>query len=267
LGGAVELRFSRDCVDSARLTRLGSIRLRSPQEFHSSSAARLPSHIRRSHEWSCQCHALRALNGCSVARRGVDQALGITPNAVTYNALLAVANKAKLWEMALEVFSDMSQRRLPMTVETFNPLIGALAHSYQPRLAMDAFENMQRLGIAPDMGIFSTVLEMCLLNHEWGEARKFLNIMAQHDCFKERVKDDSDAYAMFGVSQYNRVRTPQLAPASHQNYAGARRASCVTGVSDKGGGHASFESRDQGVAGSWAPFALLHSCGIYSCPS
>jgi pentatricopeptide repeat protein len=75
------------------------------------------------------------------------QALGIQPNAVTYNAMLAVAHKAQMWEMALQLYQEMSQKSLTMTVETFNPLIGALSHSYQPRLALDAFAQMQRLEI------------------------------------------------------------------------------------------------------------------------
>jgi len=191
---------------------------------------------------------------------------------VTYNALLAVANKAKLWEMALEVFGEMSQKRLPMTVETFNPLIGALAHSYQPRLAVEAFENMQRLGIPPDIGIFSTLLEMCLLNHEWGEARKFLSVMAQYDCFKMRVKDDSDIYAMFGVSQYNRVRTPQTNPKPQPLKTSAAqiheleldtRELCVRSERQKQRGMPSFELRDKGVAGSRFSTAVES----ISCPS
>ena len=33
--------------------------------------------------------------------------------------------------------------------------------------------------LQPDIGIFNTLLEMCVLNHEWAEARTFLHMLAQ----------------------------------------------------------------------------------------
>ena len=33
--------------------------------------------------------------------------------------------------------------------------------------------------LQPDIGIFNTLLEMCVLNHEWTEARTFLHMLAQ----------------------------------------------------------------------------------------
>ena len=57
---------------------------------------------------------------------------GVTPNAITYNALISACGKGKQPEQALNVFEAMVQQGVVPDATTYNALISACEKAKQP---------------------------------------------------------------------------------------------------------------------------------------
>ena len=86
-------------------------------------------------------------------------AAGYSPNVYTYVAFMLAYSRRNLHEQVVDLFAEMSSEGIVPELESCNQLIRALCDLGRMREAMDVFYDMEDCGIAPDVYIYSTLMD------------------------------------------------------------------------------------------------------------
>merc|ERR1712183_591563 len=84
---------------------------------------------------------------------------GVTPDIITYNALISACAKRNQLEKAMEVFDALREHEgVVPDIITYNALISACAMASQPEKALEVFGLMREQGVMPDEMTYSALV-------------------------------------------------------------------------------------------------------------
>lgn len=72
---------------------------------------------------------------------------GVTLNTTTYNAIMKVCGRAKVWEVVSELFFEMKRNGVKLDVVSYISAINALANQKRWNLATELFRDMRKEGV------------------------------------------------------------------------------------------------------------------------
>ncbi|GLT43114.1 hypothetical protein SLA2020_170850 [Shorea laevis] len=84
---------------------------------------------------------------------------GIQPDRITFNSLLAVCSRVGAWETARNLFSEMIDKGIEPDVFTYNTLLDAICKGGQMDLAFHMLQEMPKKGLKPNVVTYSTMID------------------------------------------------------------------------------------------------------------
>eukprot|EP00271_Cylindrocystis_brebissonii_P019870 TRINITY_DN630_c0_g9_i1.p1 TRINITY_DN630_c0_g9~~TRINITY_DN630_c0_g9_i1.p1 ORF type:complete len:1529 (-),score=317.78 TRINITY_DN630_c0_g9_i1:652-5238(-) len=104
------------------------------------------------------------------------QAAGVRPDAVTYNAVMAVYARAGDLSGSLNVLGRMEASRVLPTSITFNQLLHQHIQNGFYSTAWVLYEQMKQRGVQPDAFTYSTLLSGCVKSSQEAHYKKAVNL-------------------------------------------------------------------------------------------
>ncbi|CAA0828383.1 Pentatricopeptide repeat-containing protein [Striga hermonthica] len=136
------------------------------------------------------------------------KSLGYLPDAYTWNSLIGALNRAEryadalrlfrlgLWEMAVEIIWEMEVSGSPVSVVSYNLVIGACEVARKPKVALQVYEQMARQKLSPDVFTRLSLVRSCVWGSLWNKVEEILkaepngslyNAAIQGMCLKGRA--------------------------------------------------------------------------------
>ncbi|XP_011098709.1 pentatricopeptide repeat-containing protein At3g29290 [Sesamum indicum] len=142
---------------------------------------------------------------------GLLRSLGYKPDAYTWNALLVALNRANrhadalrlfetirredstvinlhiyntclmscqrlgLWERAMQLLWEMEDSVFPVSVTSYNLVIGACEAARKPKVALRVYERMVQQKQSPDIFTLLSLIRGCIWGSLWDEVEEILN--------------------------------------------------------------------------------------------
>jgi pentatricopeptide repeat protein len=81
-----------------------------------------------------------------------------SPSIVTYNATMTALEKSLQWERALDLFQEMKEKNMPITVVSYGSAISACEKGLQYRQCLEFLDEMTEMGIKKNVIIFGAAM-------------------------------------------------------------------------------------------------------------
>ncbi len=123
------------------------------------------------------------------------------------NGLLNMHLKCGNLKDGSNLFSEMQQKRL-INLSTWNIMISGLAHTQNPKQALDLFNSMLQEGLSPDEFTIASVLGACVDLLDFKQGKQIYDKFAHQDWCKLSIHVQTTLLDLYG-------RTGHLADAKH----------------------------------------------------
>ncbi|KAL6498548.1 hypothetical protein OROHE_026489 [Orobanche hederae] len=97
-------------------------------------------------------------------------------NSHIYDTCLMSFQKLGLWERAIEMLWEMEVSGFPISVASYNLVIGACEVARKPEVALQVYEHMVRQKQSPDVFIRLSLIRGCVWGSLWDEVEKILEV-------------------------------------------------------------------------------------------
>lgn len=107
-------------------------------------------------------------------------------NLHIYNTCLMSCQRLGLWDRAMQLLWQMEGSGFPVSVTSYNLVIGACEAARKPKVALQVYEHMVQQKQSPDIFTLLSLIRSCIWGSLWNEVEEILNVRFQTDltfCF------------------------------------------------------------------------------------
>lgn len=97
-------------------------------------------------------------------------------NVHIYNTCLMSCQRLGLWEKAMKLLWEMEGSGFPISVTSYNLVIGACEAARKPKVALQVYDHMVREKQCPDVFTRLSLIRSCIWGSLWDEVDEILNV-------------------------------------------------------------------------------------------
>lgn len=129
--------------------------------------------------WNALLGALNRANRHADALRlfeSIRKEHGSVLNLHIYNTCLMSCQRLGLWERAMQLLWQMEASDFPISVTSYNLVIGACEAARKPKVALRVYEHMVQEKQSPDVFTLLSLVRGCVWGSLWNEVEEILNV-------------------------------------------------------------------------------------------
>ncbi|KAG8384643.1 hypothetical protein BUALT_Bualt04G0139200 [Buddleja alternifolia] len=96
-------------------------------------------------------------------------------NTHIYNTCLMSCQRLGLWDRAMQLLWQMEGSGFPVSVTSYNLVIGACEAARKPKVALQVYEHMVQQKLSPDVFTLLSLIRCCIWGSFWYEVEEILN--------------------------------------------------------------------------------------------
>ncbi|KAL8471679.1 hypothetical protein ACS0TY_029074 [Phlomoides rotata] len=134
-------------------------------------------------------------------------------NVHIYNTCLMSCQRLGLWEKAMQVLWEMEGSGFPVSVMSYNLVIGACEAARKPKVALQVYNHMVRQKQCPDVFTRLSLIRSCIWGSLWDEVDEILNVAPNGSLYNAAIQGASlNGNACLARKLYVKMRDIGLTP-------------------------------------------------------